>query len=104
MRDCGGAREARLHEPERAAVWPKVIIFDCDGVIVDSETIALERTRAVLRRYGLELSAEEARERFLGVSAQAIRAHGGARSRREAAGEFPRRTDRATSSPHSSTS
>jgi HAD superfamily hydrolase (TIGR01509 family) len=73
MRDSGGAREARLHEPERAAVWPKVIIFDCDGVIVDSETIALERTRAVLRRYGLELSAEEARERFLGVSAQAIR-------------------------------
>jgi D-ribulokinase len=56
----------------RAAAWPKVIIFDCDGVIVDSETIALDRTRAVLRRYGLELSAEQARERFLGVSAQAI--------------------------------
>ena len=73
MRDSGGGREARLREPERAAVWPKVIIFDCDGVIVDSEMIALERTRAVLRRYGLELSAEEARERFLGVSAQAIR-------------------------------
>ena len=30
--------------------------------------------------------------------------HGGARTRREAAGEFPRRTDRATSSPRSSTS
>ncbi len=71
--DGGGARDARLRGPERAAVWPKVIIFDCDGVIVDSETIALERTRAVLARYGLELSAEEARERFLGVSAQAIR-------------------------------
>jgi len=56
----------------RAAAWPKVIIFDCDGVIVDSETIALDRTRAVLRRYGVELSAEQARERFLGVSAQAI--------------------------------
>jgi HAD superfamily hydrolase (TIGR01509 family) len=62
-----------MREGERAAVWPKVIIFDCDGVIVDSETIALERTRAVLARYGLELSAEQARERFLGVSAQAIR-------------------------------
>ena len=75
MRDCdgGGERKARPCEPERVAVWPKVIIFDCDGVIVDSETIALERTRAVLRRYGLELSAEQARERFLGVSAQAIR-------------------------------
>ena len=66
------ARVAMLSAPERAAVWPKVIIFDCDGVIVDSETIALERTRALLRRHGLELSAEQARERFLGVSAQAI--------------------------------
>ena len=68
------ARRWRCAErAKRAAVWPKVIIFDCDGVIVDSETIALERTRAVLARYGLELSAEQARERFLGVSAQAIR-------------------------------
>ena len=65
------ARATMGAEP-RAVPWPKVIIFDCDGVIVDSETIALDRTRAVLRRYGLELSAEQARERFLGVSAQAI--------------------------------
>jgi D-ribulokinase len=65
-------RETQPSGRERAAAWPKVIIFDCDGVIVDSETIALERTRAVLRRHGLELSAEQARERFLGVSAQAI--------------------------------
>jgi D-ribulokinase len=62
-------REARSSQRRS---WPKVIIFDCDGVIVDSETIALDRTRAVLRRYGLDLSAEQARERFLGVSAQAI--------------------------------
>jgi len=65
-------RETRPIERKRAGAWPKVIIFDCDGVIVDSETIALDRTRAVLRRYGLELTAEQARERFLGVSAQAI--------------------------------
>jgi FGGY-family pentulose kinase/HAD superfamily hydrolase (TIGR01509 family) len=67
-------RDARaaMGERRRAAAWPKVIIFDCDGVIVDSETIALDRTRAVLRRHGLDLSAEQARERFLGVSAQAI--------------------------------
>ena len=25
--------------------WPEVVIFDCDGVLVDSETIALARTR-----------------------------------------------------------
>jgi len=63
---------ATMGERRRAAAWPKVIIFDCDGVIVDSETIALDRTRAVLRRHGLDLNAEQARERFLGVSAQAI--------------------------------
>ena len=36
-----GAARSAASAPERAAVWPKVIIFDCDGVIVDSETIAL---------------------------------------------------------------
>jgi HAD superfamily hydrolase (TIGR01509 family) len=73
LQEAERTARAAMREGARAAVWPKVIIFDCDGVIVDSETIALERTRAVLARYGLELSAEQARERFLGVSAQAIR-------------------------------
>jgi len=73
LQEAERTARAAMREGERAAVWPKVIIFDCDGVIVDSETIALERTRTVLARYGLELSAEQARERFLGVSAQAIR-------------------------------
>lgn len=66
MRDVAGAGAPR------AALWPQVIIFDCDGVIVDSETIALDRTRDVLRRHGLDLTADNARQRFLGVSAQAI--------------------------------
>jgi D-ribulokinase len=65
-------RESGAGGAARAARWPHVVIFDCDGVIVDSETIALERTRDVLRRHGLELSAENARQRFLGVSAQSI--------------------------------
>jgi HAD superfamily hydrolase (TIGR01509 family) len=52
--------------------WPEVVIFDCDGVLVDSETIALARTREALARLGLPLSDEEARKRFLGVSAQSL--------------------------------
>ncbi len=52
--------------------WPDVVIFDCDGVLVDSEPIALARTREVLGRLGLALSEEEARDLFLGVSAQSI--------------------------------
>jgi HAD superfamily hydrolase (TIGR01509 family) len=52
--------------------WPEVVIFDCDGVLVDSETIALARTRAALARIGLHLDEAEARERFLGLSAQSM--------------------------------
>ncbi len=52
--------------------WPEVVIFDCDGVLVDSEAIALARTREALGRLGLTLSATEARDRFLGVSAQSM--------------------------------
>jgi HAD superfamily hydrolase (TIGR01509 family) len=52
--------------------WPEVVIFDCDGVLVDSETIALARTRAALGRLGLKLGEAEVRERFLGISAQSM--------------------------------
>lgn len=52
--------------------WPEIVIFDCDGVLVDSEPIALARTREALGRHGLSLSDDEARERFLGVSAQSM--------------------------------
>ncbi len=58
-------REARL--AMRAARWPEVVIFDCDGVLVDSELIALGVTRRMLGEAGLALSDEETRERFLGL-------------------------------------
>jgi len=53
--------------------WPEVVIFDCDGVLVDSEAIALARTRASLDRLGLKLGEAEVRDLFLGVSAQSMR-------------------------------
>jgi len=62
----------RDHGAKAVTSWPEVVIFDCDGVLVDSEPIALARTREVLGRLGLVLSDEEARDRFLGVSAQSI--------------------------------
>lgn len=52
--------------------WPEVVIFDCDGVLVDSETIALARTRKALGRAGLRLGEAEVRARFLGLSAQSM--------------------------------
>jgi D-ribulokinase len=58
-------RHIRLAAPK--ARWPEVVIFDCDGVLVDSEVIALAVTRRRLGEAGLHLSDEETRERFLGL-------------------------------------
>jgi len=52
--------------------WPDLVIFDCDGVLVDSEIIALSQTRAALGRAGLTLSHGEAIDRFLGLSLDSI--------------------------------
>ena len=56
----------------RRARWPEVVIFDCDGVLVDSEVIALAVTRRRLGEAGLRLSDEETRERFLGMRLDSV--------------------------------
>lgn len=43
-----------------------LIIFDCDGVLVDSEIIANRVLAAHLSRHGYPLTATECRERFIG--------------------------------------
>jgi HAD superfamily hydrolase (TIGR01509 family) len=58
--------EREVRETMRERRWPKVVIFDCDGVLVDSEVIALAVTRRRLSEAGLALSDQETRERFLG--------------------------------------
>ncbi|WEX10526.1 HAD family hydrolase [Chelativorans sp. AA-79] len=45
-----------------------LVIFDCDGVLVDSEPISVSVLLEVIREAGLTLSEELAYERFLGVS------------------------------------
>lgn len=47
---------------------PELIIFDCDGVLVDSEPISLAVLLEVLRGAGCELTEELAWEKFLGRS------------------------------------
>ncbi len=51
---------------EGVVAWPEVVIFDCDGVLVDSEVIALEQTRRALGAAGLHLSDAQTFGRFLG--------------------------------------
>jgi HAD superfamily hydrolase (TIGR01509 family) len=43
-----------------------LIIFDCDGVLVDSEVISCRVHADVLTRHGYPISAEQVRQRFLG--------------------------------------
>jgi HAD superfamily hydrolase (TIGR01509 family) len=43
-------------------------IFDCDGVLIDSEIIASEVIAAALLGEGCEMSAAEVTERFIGLS------------------------------------
>src|SRR6188768_504352 len=45
---------------------PRLVIFDCDGVLVDSEPIAARLTAAAVSELGWEMSAELAKAEFLG--------------------------------------
>ena len=49
---------------------PGLVIFDCDGVLVDSEPIATRVLQSVLAEAGLGLSEEETERRFMGRSRQ----------------------------------
>src|SRR5262249_25441150 len=54
---------------------PDLIIFDCDGVLVDSELLSCRCLSEVLAGFGIVLSVDEALELFLGRSITAIEQH-----------------------------
>ena len=47
---------------------PDLVIFDCDGVLVDSEVISCRAHAQTLTRHGYPITEEEVLHRFLGVS------------------------------------
>lgn len=47
---------------------PELVIFDCDGVLIDSEVIANRTNVEVLSELGIHFTLEEYMERFVGVS------------------------------------
>ena len=66
-------RAAAAPPPRRASgAWPKLVIFDCDGVLVDSEGIAQQVTMRALRKVGLDLAPAEIRRRYLGLRFDAV--------------------------------
>lgn len=68
---------------------PRLVIFDFDGVIADSEAIALEELAGEMTARGAAVSYEEARQRFLGVSTRTHMAFISERSGRDCAPDFP---------------
>jgi HAD superfamily hydrolase (TIGR01509 family) len=45
-----------------------LVIFDCDGVLVDSEVISCRAHAETLNRHGYPITADQVLQRFLGVS------------------------------------
>ena len=45
-----------------------LMIFDCDGVLIDSEVLAATAVSATLMECGLDLSVEQAVDRYVGIS------------------------------------
>jgi HAD superfamily hydrolase (TIGR01509 family) len=51
---------------------PPAIIFDCDGVLVDSEMLASNVEAGIARDLGLSMTAEEAHDLFLGKTVDGV--------------------------------
>jgi FGGY-family pentulose kinase/HAD superfamily hydrolase (TIGR01509 family) len=64
--------EREIRQLTHKSRWPELVIFDCDGVLIDSEVIALGVTRRRLSEAGLRLTDEETRERFLGLRLDSV--------------------------------
>jgi HAD superfamily hydrolase (TIGR01509 family) len=52
----------------------RLVIFDCDGVLVDSEAISNAVLAAALRALGIDISAQEAHDAYRGMFLSEIRA------------------------------
>jgi FMN phosphatase YigB (HAD superfamily) len=49
---------------------PRLIIFDCDGVLVDSEVLSARVEADALGALGIRISAEEMLQRFTGIASR----------------------------------
>jgi HAD superfamily hydrolase (TIGR01509 family) len=56
-------------------IRPDLIIFDCDGVLVDSEVLSCRCLSGTLAAYGIDLDVDQALDLFLGRSVSAVFEH-----------------------------
>jgi beta-phosphoglucomutase-like phosphatase (HAD superfamily) len=73
-----------------------LIIFDCDGVLVDSEVISCRAHAETLTRHGYPITPEEVLARFLGVSDREARQAIEAELGRALPGDFESQVKQAT--------
>ncbi|WP_295815004.1 HAD family phosphatase [uncultured Nitratireductor sp.] len=52
---------------------PALVIFDCDGVLVDTESLANQRLAEILTEHGLPITMAESRKRFMGRTMKSVR-------------------------------
>lgn len=52
----------------------QLVIFDCDGVLVDSEMIANRVLSGLITEAGMKITADQCRSRFIGTSMGSVRA------------------------------
>jgi HAD superfamily hydrolase (TIGR01509 family) len=50
----------------------KHVIFDCDGVLVNSEPLSMRADVMLLKQHGIDISEAEAHNRFVGTTFQAM--------------------------------
>ncbi len=55
-----------------SGVQAQAVIFDCDGVLVDSEGLASRVEAELIRELGLELSVEQVHDLFLGKTVEGV--------------------------------
>jgi HAD superfamily hydrolase (TIGR01509 family) len=60
---------------EQGRTKPDLIIFDCDGVLVDSELLSCQCLSDELSEFGISLTLAQALELFLGRSTSAVTQH-----------------------------
>src|SRR5262245_4615712 len=64
-----------------AMIDSDLIIFDCDGVLVDSELLSCRCLAETLAEHGIMLEIDQALELFVGRNVAAVREHFRARGR-----------------------
>jgi HAD superfamily hydrolase (TIGR01509 family) len=70
---------------------PQLLIFDCDGVLIDSETIACRVDAECFTEAGFPITAEDVNARFVGVSSAHMFSWMEAHHGRKLPADFPQR-------------